>query len=116
MTEKVFLIEFEGVSIADANRYAKELEPLLRQATNQANVKTGQKDKNSQDFGATLIIGVLSAPAIIKLSEKLGDWLPKRNAKITIKRKDGEVVAENIKSKDAAMLANKWLEKFEQEN
>jgi hypothetical protein len=110
MEEQTFILEFEGISKADANKYATELKPLLRNATKEANIKTRQADENSQDFGATLVIGILSAPAVIKLVEEITAYLIKRRSgKITIKTDKGEIVAENLGSNDLATLTDKWM-------
>jgi hypothetical protein len=114
MKEQTFILEFEGVPKADANRYAMELQDLLRSATKEATVKPAQAAANTQDFGATLIIGILGTPAAIVLAKKIGDYLLRRtSATVTIRTESGEMVVQNLGSKDAAELAEKWLDKVQ---
>lgn len=106
--EHFFTIQFEGVSEADASRLAGELQTVLQNnEIPELTVKPGQKDKNSQVIGETLIVGILGTSAVKELVRVLGDWLPKRNSKITVTGPKGTVVAENIRSKDAVILVEK---------
>ena len=114
MDKQEFVLEFEGISKAEANMYAGELRDLLARATKEATVEQAQSDTNVQDFGASLIIGILGTPAVVILAKKIGDWMVRRNsAVITIKTSAGSIVAQNITSKDAKLLGEKWLEKVE---
>ncbi len=104
MKQQEYLITFEGISVAEANRYANELRNALLDATPDIEVRQKRSDDRTQDFGATLVL-ILGAPAVVVVAKALGDWLKLRNsAKITIK-KDGQVVAENLTSNDALKLA-----------
>ncbi len=110
MSEQKFVLEFEGVSKAEANMYAGELRDLLRQATREATVEQAQSAPGVQDFGASLVIGILGTPAVVILATKIGEWMVRRrSASITIKTSSGEVVAKNITSKDAKALSEMWL-------
>jgi hypothetical protein len=104
MEEQKYLITFEDISVAEANRYASELRNALLDATTDIEVYQTRSDDRTQDFGATLVL-ILGTPAVLAVAKALGDWLKLRNsAKITID-KDGQVIAENLTSKDALKLA-----------
>src|SRR5690348_14902833 len=109
MNEQTFVLEFEGIPKDVANKFAKELELLLKGVSRDAKIKTAQADVNTQDFGASIVIGILTTPAIVALCNKIGDWLVKKGSTISIKTKDGEIVAENIRSRDAAKLSEQWI-------
>ena len=115
MSQQTYILQLEGVQKSEANKLAKELEPILKNSTSEATIASGQSEPGNQDFGATLVIGILSAPAIIELSKKIGDWLLKRTGcTITIKAKDGdELVVENMKRNDAKALSDKWIDNYE---
>ena len=112
MEKQTYVIEIEGVSPADANRYAEELRDTLRGSTSGVEVERRRADNSTQDFGATLVI-ILGTPAVIALANAFRDWINRRdNAKLTIKTPDGEVVLENVTAKDA----HKIMELLKSEN
>ena len=115
MQEQKFILKFEGISTAEANMYAAELQPLLQNAVKEdGNIKRAQAASNTEDFGASLVIGILSTPAVIKLIEELGKYLTKRRSgKITLKTDKGEIVAENLGSNDVADLTDKWMNQLQ---
>ena len=109
MDEQRYVIEFPDTASADAARYASELRQALLDADRDIQVERKRADEQAQDFGATLIL-VLGTPAIISAVRALGDWLKLRNsAKITIKTRDGEVVAENVSGRDARAILSQAL-------
>lgn len=116
MSEQRFLLEFEGISKAEANMYAGELRDLLQRTTKDATIEPAQSAPNVQDFGASLIIGVLGTPAVVILAKKIGEWMVRRRSvSITIKTASGSVVAQNLTSKDALTLAEKWQKEVQEE-
>ncbi len=105
MDQQTYIVTFEGVSPADAQRYAEELQDALLDATPDITVQRRRENALTQDFGATLIL-ILGAPAVVAVVKAAGDWLMRRNsASLTWKTTDGELVVQGISSKNAAELA-----------
>lgn len=106
MDQQTYIVTFEGVSPADAQRYAEELQNALLDATPDITVQRRRDNPLTQDFGATLIL-ILGAPAVVALVKAVGDWLARRkSASLTWKTADGELVVQGITSKNAAELAH----------
>ena len=111
MDQQTYTIKFDNVSDAEANRYASELRDALLDATADIEVERKRDDPRTQDFGATLII-ILGSAAVTALAKALGNWLTlHRQAGITIKTANGDVVGTNLTSKDALKLAELLLAK-----
>jgi hypothetical protein len=109
MEERAYVIEIEGTSPADANRYAEELRDILRGATSEVKVEQRRADAEAQDFGATLVL-ILGTPVAIVLASAFRDWLNRRDSvRLHFKTPEGEILLENISAKDA----RKILELFE---
>jgi hypothetical protein len=107
VAEQAFIIEFEGVSQADANRYANELRDELLDSVPELRIQQRAADPNSQDFGSTLIL-ILGAPAVVAVAKGVRAWLERRNiASLTVKTPKGEIIARGLTSKDAALLADR---------
>jgi RNA 3'-terminal phosphate cyclase len=105
MDQQTYLITFEGVPPAVANRYSDELKSVLLKASSEIEVQQRREDVHAQDFGATLVL-VLGAPAVVAAVKALGDWLQRRHGVgLTMKTENGEVIATNLTSKDALKLA-----------
>jgi hypothetical protein len=105
MDQQTYIVTFDNVSAADANRYADELRNALLDATPDISVQRKREDPRTQDFGATLIL-VLGTPAVIALVKAIGNWLSLRHqVGITIKTAEGEIVGTNLTSTDAMKLA-----------
>ena len=109
MEQQTYTITFDGVSDADANRYASELRNVLLDATSDVEVERKRDDPRTQDFGATLLLalGTSAVPALVKA---IGDWLAiHHKVGITIKTAEGEVIATNLTTNDAMKLADRLL-------
>jgi hypothetical protein len=101
MREQTYVIEFEGVSPADSNRYAEELRDALIGAAPEVNVERRRADPDAQDFGATLIL-VLGSQVAVVLANAFRDWINRRdNVKVNIKTPEGEILLENLSAKNA---------------
>ncbi|MGC1295298.1 MAG: hypothetical protein WA869_09665 [Alloacidobacterium sp.] len=108
-TEHQLTLSFEGADVAEANRFAAELAERLRDADASIDVQQRRADPSAQDFGATLVL-VLGAPAVIALAKSVSAWLAMRpNAKVTIKGRDGTVIASGLTSTDARAVIEKRL-------
>ncbi len=109
MTQQTYIIRFEGVSYAEANRYAEELRFNLLDASADISVQRQRSDPQTQDFGSTLVL-VLGTPAIVAAATAVGNWLLLRSkASLTIETADKKLIAKNLSSKDAARLSELWL-------
>ena len=98
------ILSFEGVSVAEANRYAAELAERLRDADEPISVRQVRIDMNAQDFGATLAV-ILATPAILALAKGVSSWLAMRpNARVTIKSHDEPLSQADLQAQTHAQL------------
>jgi hypothetical protein len=108
-TEHRLTLSFEGAAVAEANRFAAELAERLRDADAPIDVQETRADPNAQDFGATLVL-LLAAPAVVALAKGVSAWLAMRpNAKVTLKWKNGTVIASGLTSADARAVIEQRL-------
>lgn len=111
MNRQAYVIKFTGVSIADANRYARELRDTLLDAAPDIQVERRRDEPRSQDFGATLVL-ILGTSSVTVIAKAIGDWLKLRNsASLTMETPEGHMLIQNITSKDAAKLAELLVSK-----
>lgn len=109
MEKRTYTITFEHGSVAGANRWAGELKELILDTTTSVKVEQKRDNQSSQDLGSTLVL-VLGTPAILAGAKALGQWLTlHREASITIKTPQGEIVGTKLSSKDALRLAELML-------
>jgi hypothetical protein len=100
---------FPAASKASGNTLAASLEEAvsidLSRARVDATAKRRRVDPEAQDFGASVAL-IFGAPAVVALAKALYTWLARNSGvSITLKTASGEVVAENLDSKDAAAVA-----------
>lgn len=109
MSEQIYLLSFEGVSEAEANRYAEELREALLDATIEIDVQRQRDNPLAQDLGASLAL-IMGTPAVVAVVQAIGNWLQKRrSASLTIVTAEKKIVAENLTNKDAAQLLYLFL-------
>jgi len=109
--EQIYIITFDDISAAEANRYAEELRQALLDASPDVEVHRRRDDPRTQDFGATLVL-LLGTPAAGAIVTAIGNWLALRNrVSITVKRADEQIIVQNITSKKAGELAQLLLNK-----
>jgi hypothetical protein len=109
MDQHTYVVTFEGISAADANRYAEELRNVLLDATPDIIVQRRRENSHTQDFGATLVL-ILGTPAAAAVVTAVGNWLKLRhNASLTWKTADEQIIVQNITSRNAAELAQLLL-------
>ena len=90
MDEQTYIITFDDVSAADANRYAEELRQALLDASPDVEVHRRRDDPRTQDFGATLVL-LLGTPAAVTVARAIGNWLALRRGTISIEAENGEI-------------------------
>ncbi len=115
MKNSTYVVTFEGVSPADANRFAEELRDALLDATPDIVVQRTKENHQTQNFGDTLVV-VLGTPAataaVTAVVTTVSNWLQlRKNASINWKSADGELSIQNISSKNAIELAERLLKK-----
>lgn len=109
MREQTYLLSFEGVSAADANRYAEELRKVLLEATTDIAVQRQRENPLAQDLGATLAL-IMGTTGFVAAVNAISAWLQKRrSAMLTIVTAENKIVAENLTNKDAARLLELFL-------
>lgn len=109
MSEQTYLLSFEGVSEAEANRYAEELREILLDAAAEIAVQRQRENPLAQDLGASLAL-IMGTPALVAAVNAIGNWLQKRHsASLTIVTAEKKIVAENLTNKDAAHLLHLFL-------
>ncbi|SRR5579875_1170280 len=116
--KRTYLLSFEGISEAEANQYAAELQNALlrislpKEPLTEISVQRQRKNSFTQDLGSTLVL-ILGTPAIVAAVNAIGNWLQKRrNASLSImtsEKGEKKVVAEGITHKEAAHLLELFL-------
>jgi hypothetical protein len=96
-------ISFAECSPAQAARFSNDLEQHLRDDVPAAQAALKKARPDSQDFGTSLVV-LFGTPVAIVLAKSIGGFLQRHSgATITI-TKDGEVIARNLDSRDAARI------------
>jgi hypothetical protein len=104
-------IRFEGLSAAEANKAAIDLEnALLDLGLPDVTTKLQKDRQNTQDFGATLLL-LLGSGASLALAKGIADWLRRRAdaaSLVIIDMGENRVIARGVAAKefDAAGVAN----------
>src|SRR5947207_11887972 len=105
MDTQVYLIAFENVSAAEANRFAEELRnDLVNSSITAIEVERKRHDPRTLDAGQLLQV-ILDASSITALVTVIGNWLIRRRASLTFKRLEGDIIATNINDKTVVELA-----------
>ena len=88
-----FRVHFEGLSVADANRAASELQGMIERAGGrQVETRISKERQDTQDFGATLIL-ILGTEAAIEIAKAISSYIAKRGDKVVIETEGGKVLA-----------------------
>jgi len=102
--EETLIIRFEGVPLAEANRYARSLREELLNGDPNLSINQERESTDTQDFGSTLVL-VLGAPAVVTAARALTNWLGRHNSTfLSIETKDLKFVARNVESANAAAV------------
>lgn len=110
MEQQTVRIKFEGVPLADRNRYAEDLLQTLASTDRSIRISREREDPASQDFGATLVL-VLGTPAVLALARGVAKWLTRNNA-VSIcfeTPSGGQVAIRNLESQHAAQVVQAFL-------
>lgn len=97
-----FEISFEG-STAEAAQLSNELEQDIREAA-AVDITRKKERQDTQDFGSTLVL-VLGTPVAIIVAKAVATFLSRHSGATIRISKNGELVAQNLDSKDAARIA-----------
>ena len=112
--QPTYRITFLNTSPDEANQKAVELADWLKDAVHQANLleaKPERTEKDSQDFGATLVL-VLGTAAATAVAKGIQSWLASRTGtSIEITDAHSGIVATNIDAKSAAEIVKAWSER-----
>jgi len=115
--QQSYLITFDDVSPADANRYADELSNALLDATADIIVQRRRDNPHAQDFGATLVL-LLGTPTAVSLAKTIttviGNWLQLRQGQgvsVTVKTADRQISIKNMTGEQATKLVQLFLTK-----
>jgi hypothetical protein len=109
MDQQTYIVTFDGLSVAEANRYAEELENILLNATSEIQVQRKRSDARTQDIG-TIVEIVLGSSSIVPAVTVIGKWLQSRqHVTLKFKRPEGDVIATNINNKTAVKLTELLL-------
>ncbi|WP_394613596.1 hypothetical protein JNUCC0626_27160 [Lentzea sp. JNUCC 0626] len=86
-------VEFEGLTAAEGNRAAAELQAAIEQVVRgRAEVSVVKEREDTQDFGATLLL-VLGTEVAIIVAKAIYTYVAKRGDSVVIKTNGGEVIA-----------------------
>ena len=110
MAQPQFVVTFPESSRAEANQYAADLVTFLSELHTDSAIEQKRDRQDTQDFGATvaIVLGTASATAIAK---GIAVWLMRNSgARIQISS-DGNVIAKNLDSRDAARIAEAFSRK-----
>jgi hypothetical protein len=97
-------IEFIGADPDLAGTYAQELSNELRDEVPGVDIKRIREDPRSQDPGTivAIVTAVLSSATVTSIGHGIALWLARHSGvKLRFKTADGELVAENVDSRNA---------------
>ncbi len=115
--QQSYLITFDDVSPANANRYADELSNALLDAAADITVQRRRDNPRAQDFGAALVL-LLGTPTAVVLAKTIttviGNWLQLRQGQgvsVTVKTADRQISIKNMTDEHATQLVQLFLTK-----
>jgi len=117
MDQQTYIIRFDEISEADANRYAIELRNMILDASPDVEVERRRDNPSTLDFGATLvlILGTPAATAVTSaIAQAIGNWLLRHRGDITIERENGKITkisGTNLPTNQQLKLINEILSK-----
>lgn len=116
MGQTTFILEFENESPEQTAAYLDELRETILDQSVDVTVEKYRDKSSKQEFFTGLAV-VLGTPAVVALAKAIGEWLKVRqSASIAIKTSDGEMVAKNLTSAQAAGLADQFIKNMSRKN
>ncbi len=104
MDQQIYTITFDGISDADANRYASQLKNVLLDASPDVEVERRKDDPYTQDLGATLVL-ILGTSSVTAIAKAIADWLLlHRSVQVNVKNEKGEYIVKNLTATEAFKL------------
>jgi hypothetical protein len=101
--QQEFLVNLDGITARDADALIDDLASELQRSGFEKSSRL-RDDERTQDFGATLIL-VLGAPAVIAAIKAIRDWSVRKNAGVIIRKRNGDIIARGLESKDMKEVA-----------
>lgn len=114
MEKQTYFLSFEGVSEAEASRYAEELREALLNASTEMKVQRRRENPLAQNWGADLVLGLPSA-AVVTAITVIGNWLQKRRVSLKLKAGEREIIADRMKDEDAIKTIQLFLQQSAEE-
>ena len=109
MNQYSYIIKFNGISAAEANRYTSELRNMLLDSTADVTVERRREDPSTQDLGTILVL-ILGTSSVTAIAKALGDWLKLRNSvSLTIESAEGKVIVTNLTGKESLQVIQRYL-------
>lgn len=109
MNQHSYIIKFNSISAAEANRYTSELRNMLLDSTADVTVERRREDPSTQDLGTTLVL-ILGTSSVTAIAKALGDWLKLRNSvSLTIESAEGKVIVTNLTGKESLQVIQRYL-------
>ena len=110
MTASPVIISFPETSVAEANRYAAELAAAIRDSDCDVTAQQKRDTPETQDLGSTIAL-ILGTASVTEVARGVAAWLARHSgAKIQIST-DGNVIASNLDSHDAARIAEAFSQR-----
>lgn len=117
MDQQKYIIRFDEISEADANRYAVELRNMILDASPDVEVERRRDNPDTLDFGSTLVL-ILGAPAATAVTSAIalaiGNWLLRHRGDLTIERENGKITkisGTNLPTDQQLKIINEILSK-----
>jgi|ERR1700691_5770022 len=105
MSDGRLILSFPGVPTREGNLYASSLSDALKDVDAELQIELLKERPETQDFGATLGI-ILGSKAVVVIAAGLAKWLARNSgARLTISSDNGQSIASNLDSGDAARIA-----------
>jgi soluble P-type ATPase len=97
-------ISVTGANAEEASTNATGLMDALREAADDIKVRRERADNKAMELG-TIVIAVVPSAAVSAVGNGIADWLRHaRNASITVRNFQGEVIAKDLTSPDAVRM------------
>ena len=91
--DMVLRVRFDGLTAAEANRAARELQDLIARAAGGAVSADLQRERtDTQDFGTSLLL-LFGTPAAVMAMRAVHAYIAKRGSRVVIETAEGRVVA-----------------------